>query len=275
MAYQELSDKITLWYEEFGSGDRYLLSSQMEFLPEGMHTILAEKGWHVFCITLRGFRPSSLVTEDYGENWYDVFADDVAAFADRKGIERFAYMGASHGAGIGWHLLLRHGSRVKAFIAAVPGPHSLNEGTMSYRQMLEQGIIKEIPRFDPEPDDDEKRVARRKRIGEWSRNRPKQTPEEQAIDYGRPLMRLKTEEALCAALETIQTPVLMLGGVNDPISRPDLMVRTLQHLPHCKMVIYSNAGHGVDHDITEEAADEAARFLENAEKTGKWYLPLK
>lgn len=43
-------------------------------------------GYHVYCITLRGFHPSTFVEEDYGEGWYDVFADDVVAFADKLNI---------------------------------------------------------------------------------------------------------------------------------------------------------------------------------------------
>ena len=56
------------------------------------------------------------------------------------------------------------------------------------------------------------------------------------------------------ALSTIRTPVLILGGMEDPISTPDLMMRTARCLPHCKLVIYSNCGHNIDTDITEEVA---------------------
>ena len=161
MPYIRISGSISLFYEEFGSGDNYILSSQAGFYKKGMQQYMAGLGYHVICITIRGFAPSSFVDEDYGSEWYNKFADDVVAVADAMGIERFVYMGASHGAGIGWHLMLRHPERVSAFIAVVAGPHSLKEGTMSYRQMLEQGIIKSPPPFDPEIDDDPARQQRR------------------------------------------------------------------------------------------------------------------
>ena len=66
------------------------------------------------------------------------------------------------------------------------------------------------------------------------------------------------------ALSTIRTPVLILGGTEDPIITPYLMMRTARCLPHCKLVIYSNYGHNIDTDITEEEAEEA-----------KWYAPVE
>ena len=264
-------DGIRLHYDEYGTGDRIILSAQAGFYPAGMQQALAGKGYHVYCMTLRGFAPSGYVEEDYGNAWYDVFADDVICLADRLGIRRFFYMGASHGAGVGWHLALRYPDRIRAFVAAVPGPHSLAEGVMSYRQMMMQGIISAPPPFDPPIDDDPGREARREKRLEWLNGLPEADEREKRIDYGRPLMRLGTEEKLREALKTIRIPVLILGGTDDPISTPELMMRTACCLPHCKLVMYSNCGHNIDTDLTEELAEETDRFLRQAEDNGKWY----
>ena len=264
-------DGVRLYYDEFGTGDRMILSAQAGFYPAGMQQALADRGYHVYCLTLRGFAPSDYVTEDYGDAWYDVFADDVIALADMLGIGRFSYMGASHGAGVGWHLVLRHPERVSAFVAVVPGPHSLAEGAMSYRQMLMQGLISEPPPFDPPIDDDPDREVWRAKRQEWLNGLPEADPREKRIDYGRPLMRLGSEEKLCEALKSIRTPVLILGGTDDPISTPELMMRTARCLPHCKMVMYSNCGHNIDTDLVEELTEEADRFLKQAADNGKWY----
>ena len=266
-----VKDGIHLHYDEYGAGERIILSAQAGFYPEGMQQALSEKGYHVFCLTLRGFAPSDYVTEDNGDAWYDVFADDVVSLADGLGISRFIYMGASHGAGVGWHLALRHPERILAFAAVVPGPHSLAEGAMSYRQMLLQGIISEPPPFDPPIDNDPDREARRAKRLEWLNGLPEADPREKRIDYGRPLMRLGTEEKLREALKSIRIPVLILGGTDDPISTPDLMIRTARCLPHCKLVIYSNCGHNIDTDLTEELAEETDRFMRQVENSGKWY----
>ena len=267
-------DGCSLYYEAYGEGERVILSAQAGFYPRGLQQALAARGYRVYCLTLRGFAPSSYVTEDYGDRWYDRFADDVICLADALGVERFAYMGASHGAGVGWHLLLRHPERVQAFVAVVPGPHSLAEGAMSYRQMLMQGIISTPPPFDPPIDSDPAREARRAERQAWLESLPEADPLEKRIDYGRPLMRCGTEEKLCKALSSIRTPTLILGGTDDPISTPELMTRTARCLPHCKLVMYTNCGHNIDTDLTEELAEEAERFLDRAAETGKWYAPV-
>ena len=269
------ADEITLHYEEYGTGDRVILSAQVGFYPKGLQQSLAEAGWHVYCMTLRGFAPSSYVTEDYGTGWYDRFADDVICLADALGLEKFAYMGASHGAGVGWHLALRHPERVTAFVAAVPGPHSLAEGAMSYRQMLMQGIISAPPPFDPPIDGDVAREARRREREAWLKNLPEADPREKQVDYGRPLMALGSEEKLREVLRSIRIPVLILGGTEDPISTPALMMRTAECLPHCKLVVYSNCGHNIDTDLVEELTEEADRFLKQASRNGKWYADVK
>ena len=270
----KVSTDVELYYAEYGTGDRYILSAQVGFAPKGMQQALAEMGYHLICITLRGFAPSSYITEDYGEHWYDVFAEDVVRVADALGIDRFAYMGASHGAGLGWHLVLNHPERVSAFVAVVPGPHSLKEGTMSFRQMMMQGIIDAPPPFDPPIDDDAARELRRARRAEWLSKLPEADPRERAIDYGRPLMKYKNEETLCEKLRSIQTPTLIIGGADDPISTPELMMRTAQCLPHCKLVMYSNCGHNIDTDLIEEVCGEADRFLRQTMQNGRCYAPV-
>ena len=271
MGYIRTDDGLELFYEELGDGDKYILSAQAGFYHTGMQQYLAGMGYHVYCLTLRGFAPSAYVTEDYGEGWYDRFADDVVCLADTLNIGQFFYMGASHGAGVGWHLVLRHPERVKAFVAAVPGPHSLKEGAMSYRQMMLQGLIEAPPPFDPPIDNDEERVKRRKVREEHISRLPEADPREKSVDYGRPLLYCKTEDKLREALSTIQTPTLILGGAQDPISTPELMMRTACCLPNCKLIMYSNCGHNIDTDLIEELSEETDRFLKHVSANGKYY----
>lgn len=271
MAYITTKDSKRLHYDEYGSGDNIIISAQVGFYPKGMQQYLGDMGYHVYCLTLRGFYPSDYVEEDYGEDWYDVFAQDVIALADHLGADRFTYMGASHGAGVGWHVMLGYPDRVNAFIAVVPGPHSLAEGAMSYRQMIMQGIIEAPPPFDKPIDNDEQRSLRRKERENWLSALPEADEREKRVDYGRPLLKCKTEEVLCERLSSIKTPTLILGGCDDPISTPELMMRTAGSLPNCKLVMYSNCGHNIDTDITEELCGEADRFLKNALGRGKCY----
>ena len=36
--------------------------------------------------------------------------------------------------------------------------------------------------------------------------------------------------------------------------------------------MYSNCGHNIDTDLTEELTEEADHFLRQAEDSGKWYV---
>ena len=278
MPLMEVEQGVEIFYEELGEGDRYLLCTQVGHGRFTLERELAKRGFHVFLLTNRGFGRSTHVTEDYGEHWYDRFADDVAAFADRMGIEKFVYSGASHGAGSGWHLVLRHPERVICFFAVVPGPHDLDEGKQSIRSLSAAGKIK-LPVMRTPSDDPRirERYALEDAMSRAQREEPDyaeiyDSPETRAIDYGRPLAALHTEANVLEALKTIRTPVLIIGGMEDPISRPDLMLRTARCLPNCKLVIHSGVSHAIP--MVEDAASDAVRFYENVTATGRYYDPI-
>ena len=255
-------DGIRLHWEEYGSGDRIVISAMAgHFYPEGLQQAVARRGYHVFCMTLRGFSPSGYVEQDYGDCWYDIFARDVTELADHLGTGKFFYLGASHGAGVGWHLLWRCPERIKAFIAVVPGPHSLESGVMSYRQILLKGLISSPPPFDPPAEPNSPRAERRRRREKWLADLPEADPREKRVDYGKPLMCCGSEENLRKLLSSFRTPVLILGGTDDPISTPELMTRTAECLPRCKMILYSGCGHNIDTDFPDELAEESEQFL--------------
>ncbi len=270
----EVADGISLFYEDLGSGDKYVLSLMMDFPPENTIRELAKHGYHVLLITNRGIGKSTHVFENYGAEWFNIFADDVVAVADRLGIDKFVYAGCSHGAGTGWHIALRHPERLIAFIDMVGGPHNIDEGIWSYRTMGDKAPQRKP--MDP-PTYEDPAVARRdaKNAAYRAQLMTEQTPEEKALDYKRPLIGLGTEAKVCEALRTIQTPTLMLGGIEDPISRPDLMIRTAECLPHGKLVMYSGFGHsGPFGQLIEECTEEILNFLRNVETTGRVYKEI-
>jgi len=274
-----VDDGVEIYYEEYGSGDNYLLCYQVGHGLYSLEKEMAKRGFHVYLLTNQGFGRSTHVTEDYGDHWYDRFADDVVAFADAMGIETFTYSGGSHGAGTGWHVALRHPERMKCFFAVVPGPHNLDEGKMSVRTMQQMGLQPVRHVFRTQTDDPAmiERRAQSDAVEAALRAQPDyeeiyNSPETRAIDYGRPLLALGTEAAVQEALKTIEVPTLIVGGMEDTISRPDLMVRSAQCLKNCKLVIYSGMGHSLD--IWEEVADEAYRFFRNVTETGYVYAPI-
>ena len=116
---------VSLYYEEFGRGDRYLIQAQ-QFVNSHIYSTkdLADRcGFHAFIIRIRGYAPSSMVTEDLGDDWYDVWAQDVVDFADAMGTEKFFYTGHTHGASIGWHLCKNQTERRPGCFSSRNGPH--------------------------------------------------------------------------------------------------------------------------------------------------------
>ena len=280
MPFAAVEPNVSIYYEELGEGEDYVICTQVGHGKYSLERELAKRGFHVFLLTNRGFGKSTHVTEDYGENWYDVFAKDVIAFADQMGIEKFAYSGASHGAGSGWHVALRYPERLTCFFAVVPGPHNIDEGKASLRAMTLKGknAVTHCFRY---PSEDPRILDRWKKEDEAQALLRAQTDyeavyeseETKAIDYGRPLVSLETEENLRKALSAIEVPVLIIGGMEDTISRPDLMVRSAKCLKNCKLVIHSRVGH--DLALWEDAAEDALRFYRNVKTTGYYYEPIR
>ena len=291
MPYCQVDDNTEIYYQEFGSGDRYVFCSQIdhEYTAFSFERELARRGFHVFLLTDRGFGRSTHTQENYGLGWYDRFADDVVAFADKVGADRFVYSGASHGSGVGWHLCLRHPERLICFFASVAGPLSpegvpvegvLGGNTVSEEKEPDAPAFCSLPDFFYIPTDDPAIIERRRLCKEADKalrasddyEKIFESPETMRINFGPAMLFTRTEENLKEALKKIQTPVLMLGGTEDVISRPDLMIRTAECLPHCKLIIHSGFGHVLD--IYEDLADDAVRFYENLISTGRYYAPV-
>jgi pimeloyl-ACP methyl ester carboxylesterase len=252
-----------LYYDEFGSGDRYLIQAQ-QFTNNRLHyTIdLAEQGFHVFNIQIRGYAPSTLVYEDLGEAWYDIWAQDVIDFADAMGIDRFYYTGYSHGAGIGWHICMNYPERLRAFFPIVGGPHkkdgqetgSARMNTIRaaenpdtwrpYAEKFASGTIDMYNRIAAQSDDPEGKQAALSAAAQerdfWI-NMPKASA---ILNPKKPFPKLKTEEELIETLRQIKIPTLMIGGMKDDISTPEDMVRSCKAVENSKLILYADANHG-------------------------------
>lgn len=251
---------VSLYYEEFGRGDRYLIQAQ-QFVNSHIYYTkdLADRcGFHAFIIRIRGYAPSSMVTEDLGADWYDVWAQDVVDFADAMGIEKFFYTGHSHGAGIGWHLCMNHPDRLRGFFASGSGPHlkdgkptgsarmdTINaaksrETWVPYAEKQASYCAKAFVPLESDPViGGEAKKAVEQTVEFWT-NMPAQSA---VLNPRKPFAKVQTEEELAQVLGRITVPTIMMGGTEDNISSPELMLRTLRALKGSKLVLHQ----GVDH----------------------------
>ena len=274
-----LSNGVTLGYNEFGSGDRYLISCQQNHNSQIAYTIdLAEKhGFHLFQVQIRGYGAAAdHAAEPHGGEWYNVWADDAVAFADAMGIDRFFYGGISHGSGIGWTIARRHPERMIAFFAGVPGPHprdgqETGESRMMtinaskdpevwkkyaaekawkqsgpFRKLAEEGIISQ----------EKAQAAYEEQLEFWIT----MSPVSAALDPKKPFADCKTEEALIAELEQITVPTLIIGGMQDPVSTIETMVRSCKAVKGSQMLIFEDGTHNVLLEHRPEVVDHIMSF---------------
>lgn len=271
----EMGEGIEIHYDEFGSGDRYVICSMIDYPKYSSIRELCKFGYHVFLLTNRGFGKSDHYEENMGQALWDIWAQDVITFADKMGIDKFTYAGDSHGAGTGWHVCRKYQDRLDAFVAIVPGPYNLDEGFVSYRTRMLRGEKVKPMAVPAEYFEDEAVTERVRQDLEYMQIEvlDHQSPEEKKQDYKRPLLDLENEENTRKFLESIMVPTLVVGGTEDPISRTDLMVRTVECIPHSKLILY----HGFSHNepwriFVEEVSSEIAFFLNNVyDNDGHYY----
>ncbi|MBQ1310533.1 MAG: alpha/beta hydrolase [Blautia sp.] len=289
MAYAHVNG-VDIWYDEYGEGDKYVVcASGGDFKHADFSRwpyYMADYGYHLITMTLRGHWKSTHVTEDYGKEWYNIYADDVYEAArqiigdDRK----FIYMGLSHGSGVGWHLVTRHPEAVSCFVAIVCGPHYLN-GDLNEKQtsfarertiqaaddpVLKEQIMKEWEpdwsRIPPERLEEEKAMYQQ-RCQDWM----EMTPEEMRVRPRIAFAWIDTEEELVEKLKTVQVPMLMLAAGQDSIVNPKAMFRSAMAVPNAKTIFYQNAQHGFamgKDALAEDAKEEILLFLKQQERLG-------
>ncbi|WP_283681140.1 alpha/beta fold hydrolase [Parablautia sp. Marseille-Q6255] len=279
MSKIELNDGKHIYYEEYGEGNKYVICTMIDYPRYSSIKELCKLGFHVFLLTNRGFGKSDHSEIDYGSEWWDIWAKDVISFADKKKINKFVYAGDSHGAGTGWHICKDYQDRLIAFVAIVPGPYNLDEGFVSYRTRILRGEYVKPMDTPPEYFDDAAVIERVRQDKEYMaiEQQDHQSPEEKKLDYKRPLMGLKNEKNTKDFLRSIYVPTLVIGGTEDPISRPDLMLRTVECIPHSKLILYHGFSHNEPWKIfVEEVSSEIAFFLDNVyNNEGHYYKKIE
>lgn len=260
-----------LYYEEFGSGEDVVLSCASGFTPGTYPELLASEptGCRVITIQARGFGQSTHQSRPE-QGWLDQWADDVCAFADRLGIDKFIYTGISHGGGIGWHVARRHPERLRALISVVGTPHDRAGGVDSSegRRKIVEGrrnpeAIAEQLRIMAGWSDDPQRIAwREKYIEERIEMMTSWGEDEATINQGKPFPDATTDEELEKAFHAIHVPVLILGALRDGVISPESCLRAARHVRGAKAVLFEDEGHWIGRESPARLVREVAVYLE-------------
>lgn len=245
-----------LYYEEYGSGADVVLSAQNRITngPESYLELLAAAGLHVYSIQLRGFGRSSPPTQEPIGGWYPTWAEDVYEFARALGVSRLIYTGISHGAGVGWNLVLMHPDAIRAFVAIVGGPHDRS------RPRVRGMGLAPVPMY-VVPTDDPVRLRRR---AVWQQSSAGAAAE--SINPGRVFPELETnDQVVCRRLSQVRVPSLLLNGAQDDIIPAEMSLRVAQAVPGAKMVLYQDHSHTLAREAPERVVAEVVLFLKELE----------
>jgi pimeloyl-ACP methyl ester carboxylesterase len=260
-----------LYFEEFGSGPNVVLSCASGFTAGTYPELLASAptDCRVITIQARGFGQSTHQAAP-AQGWLDQWADDVCAFADRLGLEKFIYTGISHGGGIGWHIARRNPERLRALISVVGTPHDRDGGVDSSegRRKIVEGrrnpeVIAEQLRIMAGKTDDPARAAWREEYIEQRIAMMMTWPEDEAtINQGKPFPDATTDEELEKVFESIHVPVLILGALRDGVISPESCLRAARHVRGAKAVLFEDEGHWIGRESPARLVREVAVFLD-------------
>ena len=270
---------VTLAYEEYGSGNRYLISSQNFFFRDCHMALLGREPYHyhVFLIYTRGYGASTHIFDPTPRDYTTIWGKDVAAFAEAMGINSFYYTGISHGNWAGWYLALNRPELLRGFACGngiaqfrdpdartpvPPRPELDLDRVVGNREALEK-----MAWMENWPTENSERLRRRAQNHEEHLqillNRKKE--EFTVRNTNMSCCDAKTREEFYETMAKISVPVLFLHGMLDPLAKIEDVVRLSQAIPGSQIKAYQNLGHGGGDECPEIFARDCDRFFRDTE----------
>ncbi len=270
---------VTLAYEEYGSGNRYLISSQNFFFRDSHMALLGQEPYHyhVFLIYTRGYGASTHIFDPTPRDYTTIWGKDVAAFAEAMGINSFYYTGISHGNWAGWYLALNRPELLRGFacgngIAQFRGPDARTPVPPRPELDLDRVVgnreaLEKMAWMENWPTENSERLRRRAQNHEEHLqillNRKKE--EFTVRNTNMSCCDAKTREEFYETMAKISVPVLFLHGMLDPLAKIEDVVRLSQAIPGSQIKAYQNLGHGGGDECPEIFARDCDRFFRDTE----------
>ena len=232
--------------------------------------------WDLVCLALRSqFHCVALDQRGHGDSEWsyaleygpDAHAEDVAAFVDHLGFQRFVLVGMSMGCLNGLYYAIGHPERLAAFVAVDAGPSVRIEGGLRIidfrRESAELDSLDEYVehamRFNPRRDP---RLLRRSLLhnlrrlpnGKWTWK----TDARPWLDLDDLSRRMAN---LWSALPYIRCPTLVVRGAESDVFLDEDAERFARALPDGRWVRVDGAGHTIQGDNPRGLVDELRRFL--------------
>jgi pimeloyl-ACP methyl ester carboxylesterase len=271
---------VTLAYKEYGTGDKYLISSQNFFFEDAHMALLGKPpyDYHCFLVYMRGYGKSTHITDTEPKNYIEIWGNDITRFAEAMGIPSFYYTGVSHGNFCGWHIAFNRPELLRGFVCV--------DGICQWREPEDTSVMERYKKPDPNTlvgnYDALEKMA-------WMENWPTQNPERLSRraanhkEHTEILMGRTAEEfdvpnagdmTCCNAksrqefydkLSKIPVPTLIWIGGLDPLAKAEDALTVAQTIPGASLLTYQHLGHGGADECPELCARDCDRFFKDIE----------
>lgn len=270
-----LENGITLAYREYGTGDKYILSTQNFYFKDCYEAMLGQEpyDYHVFLIFMRGYGESDHIFDSEPRPYTRIWGEDLVLFAKAMGIESFYYTGVSHGNFAGWYLAFHHPELIRAF-ACCDGiakfvkkpqgviPHAGKEADWDH-VAGDREALSRIAWNETWPTDDPRRLARRRQNREEHLEILMHRKKEEFLlrNTDMSCSDAETEEEFLEDISKIPFPVLFWEGALDPLATVEEALKLCHRIPGAILLTYQQLGHGGADECPELAARDCDRFF--------------
>lgn len=270
---------LTLAYKEFGSGDKYLLSTQNFFLNECHMELLGKPpyDYHCFLVYMRGYGKSSHISDPTPKNYVSIWGEDLVAFAKTMNIPSFYYTGVSHGNFAGWHIAFHYPELLRAFVCVdgiaqfreAPAGAAPRRPNVNWDEIVgNREALSKMAWMENWPTNNPERLARRAaNHAEHTEILMGRTKDEFTVPNAGDMTccGAKTAEEFYEKLSKINLPVLIWIGGLDPLAKAEDGLKIAQTIPGASLLTYQHLGHGGADECPEMAARDCDRFFKDVE----------
>lgn len=267
---------VTLAYREYGSGDKYLLSTQNFFFNDCHMALLGQPpyDYHCFLVYMRGYGKSTHVSDTEPKNYAAIWGEDLVRFAAAMGIDSFYYTGISHGNFAGWHIAFHHPQLLRGFVCVdgicqfqepdVADAHRRYMNPDSEKIVGNREVLERMAWTETWPTKDPQRLARRaSNHEEHTEILMSRTADEFRVPNAGDMSccGAGTEEEFYSALSKIPVPTLIWNGGLDPLAKAENALKVAQTIPGASLLTYQHLGHGGADECPELCARDCDRFF--------------
>ncbi|MBQ6450971.1 MAG: alpha/beta hydrolase [Solobacterium sp.] len=271
---------VKLAYREYGSGDKYLLSTQNFFFKDCHMALLGQPpyDYHCFLVYMRGYGESDHIYDQEKRDYAEIWGKDLLAFADVMGIDTFYYTGISHGNWAAWYAAFHQPERIRGYVCCdgitqyheerdLPAPLAkMRDHAREY--VGNEELLRRTAWLEEWPTENPERLTRRKANMEEHLDILMHRKEEEfALSMLGDMTgcHAQSQEELLERLHEIDFPVMIWMGGKDQICSAEDALQTAQAIPGAQYLMYQHLGHGGADEMPELAARDCDRFFKDTE----------